>query len=209
MEPIDTEGLRRFARMTIVWTYIYLGVALFSAAMSLTAVLMPPDDPDSPLIMVDTAAAIAQFVIFLIAGIIILTWIYRANKTAQLLSGDGVPISPGWNVGWFFVPIASLWKPFEGVRETYQASVSPDTPHRVDVPGAMRLWWGSWIVSNILSNLAFRLQTMAEGPGGQAAANVLYAIDGIVAIPLCLALIATIRDITEAQVATNYAEAFA
>ncbi|WP_322964484.1 DUF4328 domain-containing protein [Sphingomonas fuzhouensis] len=50
-------------------------------------------------------------------------WVYVINRNAQQWS-DAMTIGPGWNVGWFFVPVASLWKPFDGIRESRNVSIA-------------------------------------------------------------------------------------
>lgn len=116
------------------------------------------------LVSVDTvsgAVAIPVLLINLIAIVLIARWIYRVNKNAHTLS-SGMEMSPGANVGWFFVPIATWWKPFQGVSQSWRASVSPSDPDNVDIPGWMRLWWGCWIITTILNNIAFRLSLNAK-----------------------------------------------
>jgi hypothetical protein len=39
--------------------------------------------------------------------VLFLMWVHRANRNARTLS-KGMEVSPGWNVGWFFVPFASV-----------------------------------------------------------------------------------------------------
>jgi hypothetical protein len=47
--------------------------------------------------------------IFLI--ITFLRWIYRTNKNLRYLSGEQMKFTPDWSVGWFFIPIANVYKP--------------------------------------------------------------------------------------------------
>src|SRR5262249_29946861 len=46
------------------------------------------------------------------AGIALLVWVYRANRNARALGAEGLAYSPGWSVGWFFVPLANLVMPY-------------------------------------------------------------------------------------------------
>lgn len=91
------------------------------------------------------------------SAFIILKWIYRTNMNAQTMA-SGMQVSPGWGIGWFFVPVACLWKPFQGVRETWQVSANRHAWRAVPVPSLLRAWWGLWLVSNILGSLSMRLE---------------------------------------------------
>src|SRR5207237_10475885 len=48
-------------------------------------------------------------------------WIYRTNANAHSFSTD-MTITPGWSVGWFFIPFANLVMPYRGVQETWRES---------------------------------------------------------------------------------------
>jgi hypothetical protein len=54
-------------------------------------------------------------------------WVYIVNRNTQQWN-SAMTISPGWNVGWFFVPIAVISKPFEGIRETCSVTIASAAP---------------------------------------------------------------------------------
>ena len=142
-----------------VWLLADAGTAL-SAALDITA-LGARNDPWNPslLSMVDTFSMVIgvfYMLAFIGSAVFVGMWIYRANANAQTISSH-VTVTPGWNIGFFFVPVASLFKPFEGLRQTWQASVSPDEPDAVPVPALMRWWWGLWLIAGILGQASFRL----------------------------------------------------
>ena len=105
------------ARVVILWLYIDLAANLMLGAMSLWAFAeisgvdpqAPKDTPlasDLPLGL----AAIVFLISYVITGFLILKWIYRVNRNAHSFA-RGLEVSPPWSVGWYFVPIAFLWKP--------------------------------------------------------------------------------------------------
>ena len=69
----------------------------------------------------------AQVLIYLISGVLILMWIYRANHNARALGAANMDFTPGWSVGWYFIPIANLWKPYQAMKEIWKASASPSS----------------------------------------------------------------------------------
>src|SRR5579885_27683 len=56
------------------------------------------------------------------ALIVFLAWVYRASRNARALGAEGMKYTPGWSVGWFFVPFANLVLPYLVMREIWQAS---------------------------------------------------------------------------------------
>ncbi|MCZ6545888.1 MAG: DUF4328 domain-containing protein [Chloroflexi bacterium] len=52
-----------------------------------------------------------QLVLFVVTVVIFGRWIVRANKSVRALGADGFRITPGWAVGYFFIPIYNLWRP--------------------------------------------------------------------------------------------------
>ena len=70
--------------------------------------------------------AIAYLVVFIVSGFLILKWIYRANYNARQLGASGMKFTPGWSVGWYFIPIFTLWKPYQAMKEIWKASHAPN-----------------------------------------------------------------------------------
>jgi hypothetical protein len=87
----------------------------------------------------DTSIAIVRL-IFPVTAIIFLMWIHRANYNARRLGAAGMTYTPGWAVGCFFIPIASLWMPYEAMVEIWKASANP--VHWQDQErGDILPWW--------------------------------------------------------------------
>jgi hypothetical protein len=76
-------------------------------------------------------------------------WIYNAACNIRALGARGMQISPGWAVGWFAVPIASLMMPFQGMEEIYLASGSPISWKKLKTPLLLRIWWGAWLMAGL------------------------------------------------------------
>ncbi|MDA7882411.1 DUF4328 domain-containing protein [Akkermansiaceae bacterium] len=52
-------------------------------------------------------------------------WLFRVLTGRYLRPGSGESYTPGWAVGWYFVPFAMLWKPFQAIafiRDSIQSS---------------------------------------------------------------------------------------
>lgn len=94
--------------------------------------------------------------LFLITAIFFMKWIYRVSKNLHTLSAGGWDFSAGGAVGWFFVPIASLFKPYHAMREIWSKA------HQKKWGGETKLlpgWWTLWLISIILGQTVSRQDT--------------------------------------------------
>jgi hypothetical protein len=153
---------------------------------------------DPTLTLIAGVAALLYVVTFVAAGYHSLRWIYRANSNAHSLNASlGMP--PGWNVGWFFVPIATWWKPYQGVRDVWQISANPQDPASAERPALLVRWWTFWLLTNITGTASFRMQLRASDVSSAIVANTLDIVSSIALVPATYFFVAVVRDITEKQ----------
>ena len=108
----------------------------------------------------DRQAAIAGFMIFgFVATVIAFCfWIHGASSNLGVLGADGRRFSPGWAVGWWFVPFMNLVRPYQVVKEIWQGSnpktLAQGNANWFSAPVTMVLgwWWGIWMLSNLINN---------------------------------------------------------
>jgi len=146
---------------------------------------------------------ITQMIIFIISGILILKWIHRANYNARQLGAEDMQFTPGWSVGWYFVPIAMLWKPYQAMKEIWKASHAPDNWKESNVPALLPWWWFFWIISSLLGNASFRITLRAEELNELLNANMIMQISDISSIPLALVTMALIMNIHKVQMSKD------
>src|SRR5262245_35859116 len=93
----------------------------------------------------ELALALATAVPFLL-------WVYRTNRNARALGAEGMTYSPGWSVGWFFVPLANLVMPFLVVREIWKASsvCSGANWRQASVSPVFSAWWAVSVARSIM-----------------------------------------------------------
>lgn len=88
--------------------------------------------------------------IFIVTTILVMKWIYRANFNSHMLGAVGMKFTPGWAVGWCFIPIANLWKPYQVMKEIWKTSSNPSDWENQHVSGILPWWWFFWLVSSII-----------------------------------------------------------
>jgi hypothetical protein len=106
--------------------------------------------------------ALGQLGVGIAFAVVFLMWVYRLSQQLHARSGAYMAYSPAWAVGWYFVPVASLFKPFQAMRELWVISYR-STSQRAEP--LLAWWWGFWIASGILGNVAGRLGQVAAASG--------------------------------------------
>jgi hypothetical protein len=154
-----------------------------------------------PMAMLETWDRIAligfaQMAASLITLVLVAKWIYRASANV-FASGRRLDTSPPWAVGWYFIPVANLWKPYQAMAEIVRATVTSSSR----LP--MGLWWGLWLATSISGNISFRLNLRAVEPNEVIVASAFTLVASATGLGAALALrqiiVATTRAQTERQ----------
>jgi len=143
--------------------------------------------------------AIIQFATFIVAGILILKWIHRANYNARQLGATDMTFTPGWSIGWYFIPVASLWKPYQAMKEIWKASSNPQDWKDEPVSSLLPWWWFLWIVSGTLGPVSSRLTLSAQTVDAFTVANVFDQVSNAAVVALTLLMAAIVRRIQSMQ----------
>ena len=115
-------------------------------------------------------------VVALITGILFLIWLYRETSNLWATKG-GQSITPGWAVGWWFVPIMWFFKPLEAVLNVYDGVGAPQKD-RWTVYLWWTLFWGSLAyVALSMGYLQQRIDTLDKAQSYAVWSAIYYAID--------------------------------
>ncbi|MCG9738149.1 DUF4328 domain-containing protein [Shewanella insulae] len=137
--------------------------------------------------------------VFIVSGIMILKWIYRANFNARQLGATDMNFTPGWSIGYFFIPIFCIWKPFQAMKEIWLASHDPERWSLSDSSSTVNLWWLLWIVSNILGQAEYKFAERAEELQEFVYANMVSQVSEVSGILLALITLNLVNHIYRAQ----------
>ncbi|KCZ98534.1 hypothetical protein HPO_09985 [Hyphomonas polymorpha PS728] len=135
----------------------------------------------------------------LIASVILVSmWTYRAMKNLHIVEAVAAAMSPGWAVGWYFIPIANLWKPFEGMlqiwRESHRLAGRPEK-----VAAYMGWWWATWVASNILANISLRLTGFTDPLPTYDVGILVGAVGSVLSVVCGFLLLRTAKEVTQVQ----------
>jgi hypothetical protein len=84
-------------------------------------------------------------------------WIVLAHRNLPALGAQSLEFRPGWAVGWYFIPIANLWKPYQAMKALWQHSQHARSPDLSASTWILPTWWMFWLISNFLGNILIRL----------------------------------------------------
>lgn len=153
-----------------------------------------------------TTASWAYAIIGLVDGLLALItvvffsmWIYRAAANVVAAGTPGFDYTPSWAVGWFFVPIANLFRPFSAMRQIWNASHGEQGDRLNHANGLLAFWWGCWIISNIASNISFRMTFNPSSPESLLEGQQVGLVAAIVSLALYPAAYRLVESITTAQ----------
>jgi len=136
---------------------------------------------------------------FVISGIAYLVWVYRVNENCHEFAAKGMEFTPGWSVGWHFVPFMNIVRPHQIMQEVYQVSQDPTNWIRKPGSSAISWWWGLVIVDRIISNIAGRGFDLAETQSALKAATAGTMASNVVGIISALLLLHMINIISTLQ----------
>jgi len=143
---------------------------------------------------------IIYLLVFIVSGFLILRWIHRANYNARQLGAQSMEFTPGWSIGYYFIPVLTLWKPYQAMKEIWQASHNPSDWSFVKISPMIGIWWFLWITTNMLGQAVFRMSTGAEELPELMNLNIVTQVSDVLAIPLALVTLAIVNSIYQAQV---------
>jgi hypothetical protein len=107
--------------------------------------------------LLDSVSRIIGFgglVVYVLTLILFFWWIRRANVNARRLGAVDMQFTPGWAIGWFFVPVANLTMPYHVMKEIWNASASPADWRLMPGHFIVRSWWGLLLVCSFIGYVA-------------------------------------------------------
>ena len=141
------------------------------------------------------------FVVIGVATVICFSkWNYRSYANLEAMNVVDRRTTPGWAVGWYFVPFANLVMPFRVMKDLYNGSQGVPVQTSASVVNS---WWVLWLMSLALAIASdammesfFDSQTTAKM---MRQAVVVMIIAEAAAIYAALMAIKIVTDVTDAQ----------
>lgn len=191
------QSRAKFAEYAIYAALLFFMLTLVGEVLELTGVINLMSYQTSTLTDVYTIILIGTLPAFIISVIAICMWIYRAHANLHESGIEGLNTSPGWAVGWYFIPFANLIMPFKSMKELWNESHRLEASYSDSAPGNITFWWAMWIIGNILSNISTRM-TLTDGPNYDVGVTIAI-LGSICTIAAAFLILRIIQEITQAQ----------
>jgi hypothetical protein len=81
-----------------------------------------------------------------------LMWFHRSHRNLPSLGATGLRFTPGWAVGWWFIPVFSLFRPYQVMKEIWRGSDPATRPGLEEPPwpppstAMVGWWWGLFLL---------------------------------------------------------------
>jgi len=138
---------------------------------------------------------------FVATAVVFSMFLHRCCGNAHALGAEGMEFTPGWTVGWFFIPIMNLFKPYQAVQEIHRATdpeAGPYDWHQRAVPAVFGWWWALWLVSNFLGGMIGRA-ALSSNEAMLSVGPWLDVADGLLEIALCTVAAVAVRTLAARQ----------
>lgn len=215
---LDSEHSLGGLRVRSTWAVLFL---LISAALSLITIILDGYQIEllsrigSGGIFTDQEigandgrmqiVAILSLIVFIPVIVFFCLRIARAQRNLWDHNIVGLQFTPGWAVGWWFVPIAWLWKPYQVLRELWKGSSASTGAgplgdwSTVKVTRILGWYWACWIIGNQVGAVAGRSLFRDETADELIAASWLDLISSMFSLAAALMAVLLIRKITDHQ----------
>ncbi|MEO9533128.1 MAG: DUF4328 domain-containing protein [Crocinitomicaceae bacterium] len=158
---------------------------------------------DQRQLLITLLSMIAQIVVI----VVFIQWFRRAYHNLHKAGVKNLNMTEGWAAGAWFVPIMSLFKPFQIMKDIwietkkYVSRKSSTLHEETDQNSSTDLstvgwWWGTWIASSISANISAQIARRAFTVEQFMNSNMLALFSDITGI-VCIFLV--IKMIKESQ----------
>ena len=164
--------------------------------------IVRPNAADPSALLLHYFMLLVHVVMYIAARVVFLRWVLVAYRNLDAFETAGLETTAGWAVGWFFVPIVNLYRPFMIFHEIWKAS-TPGVDSRDEiawqrVPSSPLIgwWWATLLLDLFLPRMIDKVLT--HGMTDLASA-ILSAVLGSATAVLTIVVILRISRRQEAK----------
>jgi len=151
----------------LLLVYLALLVLECAACVAVIVALSGPADADLTAtqsmattsgLMTIGYSAYAQVAVYIVIAILFLRLLYKAVQQAKGFSTPFTYVSPGWAVGYWFIPFMNLYRQFQVVKALFAACTHEAGPGAKPAMGEQLLsaWWAMLLIGNIAGSILNR-----------------------------------------------------
>lgn len=137
---------------------------------------------------------------FIATAVAYLAWLSRTVDNVPKLTAELPEVTPRWSIGWWFVPIANLFKPYQIVKNV-NSLLSTEVASTGNA--LIIAWWVAWLVAGVGGAILFRLPEPAtlEELNTWFTANLAVDLTSVVAAVLAILVVRQIQSRADSRAA--------
>ncbi|MBV8141724.1 MAG: DUF4328 domain-containing protein [Verrucomicrobia bacterium] len=198
---LDPAGLTKFLQRLLWISVLVACIALVDDLAEFVQVQIGQLSPDQVANNdpVQGIIGLLQSGLGIVTGITFLKWIYRAYKNIQGFGAEGLRFSPGWAVGYYFIPILSLIRPVQVMGEIWRASDDPRDWQRKPGSWLITSWWTLFLLYTGVTQVSLEVAIQASTNDQWTLAAVLAILGDLFSIPLSIAALRLVTEVYRRQ----------
>jgi hypothetical protein len=160
--PLSVPRFRSITAFSTSIKVLFILEAVFSLILLVTTPTISRLNSAAAMSWFEAMAALSigavvflYFAVFVAGAVVFLIWIHHAYANLESLEVRYLRFTPGWAVGWFFIPIMSLFRPYQVVAETWRMSTEQNSAALVG------WWWFLFLLHNWAGWLSYRVSNEA------------------------------------------------
>jgi hypothetical protein len=134
-----------------------------------------------------------------VTAITFLKWIYRAYKNVQGFGAEGLRFSPGWAIGYYFIPILSLIRPVQVMSEIWRASYDPRNWPQSPGSWLIAAWWTLFLLYSGVTQVSLQIGIQASTNDQWTLAAVFAILGDFFSVPLSIIVLRLVTEIYKRQ----------
>jgi len=143
--------------------------------------------------------ALLQSGIGVVTAITFLKWVYRAYKNVQGFGAEGLRFSPGWAIGYYFIPILRLIRPVQVMSEIWRASYDPRNWPRNPGSWLIATWWTLFLLYSGVTQVSLQIGIQASTNDQWKLAAVFAILGDFFSLPLSIIVLRLVTEIYKRQ----------
>ncbi|MDA0768255.1 MAG: DUF4328 domain-containing protein [Verrucomicrobia bacterium] len=190
--------------------FIYLLVSLAGSAftaLQIALIFLDEKGTPTPPVLWEINAAAHHYEGYITLAVFVITaaffglWLHRVASNALSFNPRALPDTPAMSVGWYFIPIANLFKPYQSMQAIDKAS-STHGPH-----SAARLlpwWWALWLLTGWVEQAFEAFWNNAETNAEIMKVTAFYEVTYLGSCALTILAMMIVRRVTTAQMLQHH-----
>ena len=158
------EMLKRWIKLPL---FVYVGALVMESLGAVLAIgfLAGAGPSDRALrgaglsLILMAGMSLIQFVMFAAIAFLFLRLLYKSVQKAEGFAKPFRYVSPGWAVGYWFIPLMNLYRPFDVVKALFRACAEEVGGEPAAGEQLLGAWWALFLLSNFADMALARMDT--------------------------------------------------